>query len=521
MSLQTDFEPLENNQDSYDDLIVSIEANKQRLNLLIAVCDYSEYQEKIIQQYEQELAPNIRCYRVTLARGEPSLRAAIAQLVEQEPDLQQGGEAVITVTGIEQLYVIKSEGCRSEQEIFFGYLQWTREALRQFPFSIVLWVTNQIERNLSKQAPDFWSWRKGVFRFQCKQKTAISFRELQPFQDILKQQFPDADEDDQYFLPIQDLEALIQEIEQEKGKNDPSLAILYQRLGQIYQRRNEQGEYENYKLEQDLAIEYFQKAIELQKPSNASIEFARNLNELAHLYYYQGRYSEAEPLYLQSLELTKKLLGDEHPNVATSLNNLAHLYYYQGRYSEAEPLYLQSLELTKKLLGDEHPNVATSLNNLAGLYDSQAHYSEAEPLYLQSLELRKKLLGDEHPAVATSLNNLAYLYQSQGRYSEAEPLYLQSLELRKKLLGDEHPDVANSLNNLAYLYQSQGRYSEAESLYLQSLEICKYQLGVDHPHTQMIQKSLDRVKMRFFDDKLLIKLTKLWNKIFGRLFIRK
>jgi tetratricopeptide (TPR) repeat protein len=106
--------------------------------------------------------------------------------------------------------------------------------------------------------------------------------------------------------------------------------------------------------------------------------------------------------------LRQKLLGDEHPDVATSFNNLAALYRSQGRYSEAEPLYQQALALRQKLLGDEHPDVATSFNNLAGLYESQGRYSEAEPLYQQALALRQKLLGDEHPAVATSFNNLAH-----------------------------------------------------------------------------------------------------------------
>jgi tetratricopeptide (TPR) repeat protein len=34
-------------------------------------------------------------------------------------------------------------------------------------------------------------------------------------------------------------------------------------------------------------------------------------------------------------------------DLATSLNNLAGLYDAQGRYSEAEPLYQQALELSE------------------------------------------------------------------------------------------------------------------------------------------------------------------------------
>ena len=200
-------------------------------------------------------------------------------------------------------------------------------------------------------------------------------------------------------------------------------------------------------------------------------------------FYYdkQGRYGQAEPLFQYVLAMTKRLLGDEHPDVATSLHNLASLYDKQGRYGQAEPLYQDALAMTQRLLGDEHPDVAQSLNNLAGLYDKQGQYGEAEPLYQDALAMRQRLLGDEHPDVAQNLNNLAVLYRNQGRYGEAEPLFQDALAMRQRLLGDEHPDVAQSLNNLATFYDNQGRYGEAEPLYQNALAMTKRLLGDEHP----------------------------------------
>ena len=63
------------------------------------------------------------------------------------------------------------------------------------------------------------------------------------------------------------------------------------------------------------------------------------------------------------MDIHKQLLGSSHPGVATSLNNLAGLYYYQGRYTEAEPLLLEALEMRKQLLGEEHPNTQTIQKN--------------------------------------------------------------------------------------------------------------------------------------------------------------
>nr|MCU0534840.1 hypothetical protein [Hydrococcus sp. Prado102] len=120
------------NQDAYDDLIVTIEAKDRAISLLIAVCDDLNLREQIIAKYEAELQPHFRPYRVTLARGEPSLYDALAQLVQKEEYLRQGGKAVVTVTGSEQLYFLKLGNERSEQEIFFGYLQWTRKCMFLF-----------------------------------------------------------------------------------------------------------------------------------------------------------------------------------------------------------------------------------------------------------------------------------------------------------------------------------------------------------------------------------------------------
>ena len=80
-----------------------------------------------------------------------------------------------------------------------------------------------------------------------------------------------------------------------------------------------------------------------------------------------------------------------------SLNDMAELYYSQGRYAEAEPLFIEALEMRKQLLGSAHPHVAKSFNNLAGLYSDQGRYAEAEPLYTKAVTIRISQLGQAHP----------------------------------------------------------------------------------------------------------------------------
>ncbi len=260
--------------------------------------------------------------------------------------------------------------------------------------------------------------------------------------------------------------------------------------------------------------------IRRQELGEDHLNVADSLNNLANLYQVQGRYSEAEVLHKQALEIWQQKLGQDHSDVATSLNNLAELYRIQGRYRDAEPLFQQASKIRQQQLGKDHSDVATSLHNLALLYQAQGRYHEAEPLFQQALEIWQRQLGEDHPHVATSLNSLAELYRVQGRYNEAEPLYQQALEIRQRQLGDNHSDVAASRNNLALLYQAQGRYNEAELLHKQALEIWQRQLGKDHPNVATSLNNLAelyRVQGQYSDaERLYQQALKIRQKHFGK-----
>src|SRR3989339_661059 len=203
-----------------------------------------------------------------------------------------------------------------------------------------------------------------------------------------------------------------------------------------------------------------------------ALDEAKQLNQKASELYKAGKYNEAIPYAKQVLEIYEKILGKDHPNVATSLNNLAGLYKVIGRYSEAEPLYKRSLEIREKALGREHPSVAQSLDNLAGLYAFiGGRYADAEPLYKRALEIREKIRGSEHPDTAIVLRVLAELYRVTGRYAEAEPLFKRALEISEKAYGKKHPAVALILKNLAFLYAATERHPESQNLFKRGISI--------------------------------------------------
>jgi tetratricopeptide (TPR) repeat protein len=88
---------------------------------------------------------------------------------------------------------------------------------------------------------------------------------------------------------------------------------------------------------------------------------------LAALYESQSRYPEAEPLYIQALEISKTELGDRHPFTATSLNNLAVLYCYMKQFEQALPLLEQALDIWHEVLPPGHPYILGTQESLENL----------------------------------------------------------------------------------------------------------------------------------------------------------
>ncbi|PIG87103.1 kinesin light chain, partial [Aspergillus arachidicola] len=117
-------------------------------------------------------------------------------------------------------------------------------------------------------------------------------------------------------------------------------------------------------------------------------------------------WKEAEELEVQVIELRKQVLGPEHPDTLTSMNNLASIYWNQGRWKEAEELGVQVMELYKQILGPEHPSTLTSMNNLAYTWKRLGKVQDALALMEKCVELRRNLLGPEHPHSVSSSDTL-------------------------------------------------------------------------------------------------------------------
>ncbi len=231
------------------------------------------------------------------------------------------------------------------------------------------------------------------------------------------------------------------------------------------------------------AIDTAVRAYELgrQYDGGHPFDFARSITNQAGINMQMGRYRDAEPLFLLSLDIRRKTVGETDPAYARSLNNLAGLYRRMGSHTEAELLYQQALEIRRVTPGEDSLLYARSLQNLASLYQEMGRYREAEPLLHESLWIYRANDRENTRPFAIALDNLARIHDALGESREVEPLIRQALEIRRNALGADHPSVAPSFNNLAWLHHRLGRYDKAEPLYLKALHLQRTTVGEQHP----------------------------------------
>jgi Tetratricopeptide repeat len=72
-------------------------------------------------------------------------------------------------------------------------------------------------------------------------------------------------------------------------------------------------------------------------------------------------------------------------------------YYFDGRYQDAEPIFLRALKIGEQSLGPAHPDVVTTLADYSALLRKLNRKREARKIEVRVRDLRAASARD-HPA---------------------------------------------------------------------------------------------------------------------------
>ncbi len=222
--------------------------------------------------------------------------------------------------------------------------------------------------------------------------------------------------------------------------------------------------------------------------SNEDEANALSLYSLAKLHFDKGTYSEGEAPARRAVEIWARLKGAAMTAFKTLL---ASILQKQGKLEEARQLFEENLEVSRRILGNQHLETLTNMNNLAGLLQQQSKLEYSRMLFEEALQGLRGTLGSSHPLSLTGMSSLAELLRTQGNLKEARALQEQAVEGLRRALGSNHPDTLRSLWNLATLLHDMKEHGAAAALLRECFEGRQRVLGPKHPSTLSCKVYMD------------------------------
>ncbi|MEL6363933.1 MAG: serine/threonine-protein kinase [Pseudomonadota bacterium] len=123
---------------------------------------------------------------------------------------------------------------------------------------------------------------------------------------------------------------------------------------------------------------------------------------------------EAESAMKQSLDMFKSLAGREHDRTAAAQNTLALIYSEQGRFEDADALFVETLEIQNALFGTNHPDTANTHFNLGLNAERADRAADAVGHYQTALEINQTVYSADHPYILEDTTKVGALLLESG-----------------------------------------------------------------------------------------------------------
>ena len=181
---------------------------------------------------------------------------------------------------------------------------------------------------------------------------------------------------------------------------------------------------------------------------------AKGWSRLSALFLHMGHFDEADEvnriIYAQTADRKQSGMDEptaENENVSV-YNQRALIKYNQAEFDEAIQLFQQVLEINRKILPPNHPELAKSYNNIGMVYNDMGDYPQALSSYEKVLEIQQQSLPPNHPDFAQTYIDIGSMCQSMGDYSKALSFYEKALDIQQRSLAPQHPNLGETNKKL-------------------------------------------------------------------------
>lgn len=130
-------------------------------------------------------------------------------------------------------------------------------------------------------------------------------------------------------------------------------------------------------------------------------------------------YGQSADLYKEALGIYLERFGGDHPFTAIAMHNRARALWHNNDDVLAEKECRSSLSIRRKVLRENHPDIARSEFLLGRLLMRRGAMAEAESHLFSALSIRQESLTPEHAMTASSKLHLGLCLKELDRKTEA------------------------------------------------------------------------------------------------------
>ncbi|CAG5137499.1 uncharacterized protein ALTATR162_LOCUS135 [Alternaria atra] len=231
------------------------------------------------------------------------------------------------------------------------------------------------------------------------------------------------------------------------------------------------------------------------------------MHQFAMLLHYEGRWSDAEPLYRKVLVNRRSLYGIGSLSALDTAYELAIVLRRLGNTEDSKELQTEVLEGRTALLGENDPATLLSEDELGQALKELRLLDESVAMSRQTLTRKIAMFGKNDVRTLRTANLLAAILKDVGiklreegsdsaaqeTFEECESLCLTCLKGREAIYGPGHPEVCAVTNMLGIVSMLQNKLVESEHWHQQTLEGRIKVFGPHSPPTQQTMRNLIRL----------------------------
>jgi len=234
-------------------------------------------------------------------------------------------------------------------------------------------------------------------------------------------------------------------------------------LGLVYQ---DLGDYDN-------AIENQKEVLRLAITNlgNEHYYCGTAYQNLANAYNHNLENDIAVEYALKAIDIFKNVFGEKSKDVADAEGNLGVIYSDMQDFDNAKKYFLKSLKLFKEIKGEKSYDVSRIYQSIAAMYQESGDYENAEKYNQIALDIKKELVDKNHYSLGMMYMNMAVNETYLRKYEEAIRLFDKAEPIIAANYGKKSVNSVILYNDLGDTYKFKGDITKSLVYYQKAITL--------------------------------------------------